>query len=94
MRTLPTAEEITLGWGERCPDYAEDCPCCQMWAMHDRIETLEKALEPFANSDMRFRFETGHCESIDSCVAGVCDFTVGDLLDARAALDAKTRGEA
>lgn len=57
-----------------------------------RCEELVKALEPFANSDMRFAYETGHCESLDSCVGGVCDFTVGDLLDAAAALSAYRKG--
>ncbi len=64
----------------------------QIIALRGLRDRLEKALEPFANSDMRFAYETGHVESLDSCVAGVCDFTVGDLLDARAALDAIKEG--
>lgn len=36
-RKIPTAEEITSQWGERCPDYEPDCACCQMWAMHDAV---------------------------------------------------------
>lgn len=66
----------------------------------DRIEALERenaelreALKPFAESDMRFTYENGHCESLDSCVCGVCDFTVGNLVNAAAAFvsDAKER---
>jgi hypothetical protein len=45
MSRIPTAEEITSNWGERCPDYGEGCPCCEIWAMHDEIERLRKALE-------------------------------------------------
>lgn len=37
---IPTVEEITRDWGERCPDFEPGCFCCQMWAMHDEIERL------------------------------------------------------
>jgi hypothetical protein len=40
MTTIPTAEEITRDWGERCPDFEPGCFCCQMWAMHDEIGRL------------------------------------------------------
>jgi DUF438 domain-containing protein len=49
MSRIPTAEEITANWGERCPDYGEGCPCCEMWSMHDEIERLRKALETIAS---------------------------------------------
>lgn len=49
---FPTAEEITRDWGERCPDFDQDCGCCQMWATYDMVkgiqaenERLRKALE-------------------------------------------------
>lgn len=45
MSDMPTAGKITADWGERCPDYDADCPCCTVWAMHDEIERLRKALE-------------------------------------------------
>lgn len=35
-----TAEEITAVWGERCADVDVSCPCCQMWAMFDKVEEL------------------------------------------------------
>lgn len=50
------------------------------------IEEVRKVIEPFGNSDMRFQPETGHAESEDSIVAGICDFTYGDLLAANAML--------
>lgn len=24
-------------WGERCPDYCEDCPCCDAWKQYDDL---------------------------------------------------------
>lgn len=58
-----------------------------------RIKKLEEAIRPFADSDMRFRYETGHCETVDALVAGVADFTVGDLIDANEALYGKGQGK-
>lgn len=40
---IPTAEEITRDWGDRCPDFEPGCFSCQMWAMHDEIERLRAA---------------------------------------------------
>lgn len=43
MESLPTliaAEKFLKIWfGEKCEDFDEDCPCCQRWAL------LEKLLE-------------------------------------------------
>lgn len=86
--SIPTAEEITTNWGERCPDYDANCPCCQMWAMHDRIDELEKTLEPFANEAAAYDPPDGD----DRDVAWASDFPIGALRSARAALDA-VKGE-
>lgn len=24
-------------YGQRCPDFAEHCPCCEAWQAHDEI---------------------------------------------------------
>lgn len=45
------------------------------------VTALQEALEPFANSDM-----APDIYDDDSCVAGSCDFTCGDLRRARTAL--------
>lgn len=37
---LPTSQEITADWGEKCGEYEPECPCCQIWAMFDEIEQL------------------------------------------------------
>lgn len=34
------AEAIAEHWGERCPDYAADCPTCQAWKQFDDLRTL------------------------------------------------------
>lgn len=44
LPNIPSAEKITADWGERCPDHDPDCFCCQMWAMHDRIQELQMQL--------------------------------------------------
>lgn len=31
------AEAITEAFGERCPDFAEGCACCEAWAQYDRL---------------------------------------------------------
>lgn len=46
MSRFPTAEEVTRFWGERCPDYEPECPCCQAWALFDgRAEAFEQAAQ-------------------------------------------------
>jgi hypothetical protein len=54
--------------------------------LENALETAREALEPFGNSDMRHAVETGHRESEDSVVTGICDFTIGDLLRANSAI--------
>ena len=29
-------------WGERCPDYCEDCPACKAWKYYDYLFELDK----------------------------------------------------
>lgn len=42
-------EAITEAFGERCPEYAEGCPCCDAWAELDalrrEIAELKERLE-------------------------------------------------
>lgn len=59
MTTIPTAEEITRDWGERCKDFAPDCTCCQMWAMHDEIERLRSDLRLFYGGSDGIKFTLG-----------------------------------
>ena len=33
-------EAITEQWGERCPDYDQDCPCCRAWQQMDSLVNL------------------------------------------------------
>lgn len=42
------AEAIIGQFGERCPDVAEDCPCCDAWAEYDRLTASEAAREKLA----------------------------------------------
>lgn len=32
------ADAITEAFGERCPDFAEGCPCCDAWAQYDAVQ--------------------------------------------------------
>lgn len=32
----------TKNYGERCEDYEKGCPCCDLWALYDSVETLIK----------------------------------------------------
>lgn len=29
---------ITANYGERCPDFDKDCPCCRVWVRYDLLE--------------------------------------------------------
>lgn len=29
---------ITKAYGERCPDFDKDCPCCRVWVRYDLLE--------------------------------------------------------
>ena len=32
-------EEAMEGyWGKRCPDYEQDCPCCEAWDEYDEMK--------------------------------------------------------
>jgi hypothetical protein len=33
----PVHEAILFYWGERCPDYEEDCPVCEAWEQYDAL---------------------------------------------------------
>ena len=41
MESLPTliaAEKFLKIWfGEKCGDFDEDCPCCQRWALLEKL---------------------------------------------------------
>lgn len=40
MSAMPTdyiAEAITEAYGERCPDFAEGCACCEAWRQYDAL---------------------------------------------------------
>lgn len=35
---LPRIEQaIMIVWGDRCPDFNEDCPICQAWGEYDAL---------------------------------------------------------
>lgn len=61
-------------------------------AAEAREKTLQKALKPFATSDMLGFLDRGKV-SPESCVAGDCDFTYADLDNARTVYNA-TQGAA
>lgn len=29
---------LTENYGERCPDFDKDCPCCRVWVRYDLLE--------------------------------------------------------
>ena len=39
-------EALIEYYGERCPDFAEGCPCCEAWAEFDALIT-RKELESY-----------------------------------------------
>ncbi len=65
MNNVPSAEEITAKWGEKCAEFDADCPCCQIWAMHDEIEDLADTvdgLESDLDSAVEVAFKRGATE--------------------------------
>ena len=40
-----TEEQIIRLYGERCAEHCDDCCVCEVWAMHDRIETQARENE-------------------------------------------------
>lgn len=57
-------------------------------SLQERAERLERALEPFAGSDM-----APDIYDDDSCVAGCCDFTCADIRHARSLLSLQSGEE-
>lgn len=53
-------EAITNWWGERCKDFNADCPCCQAWALYDRLN------DPISTDkyDKCGRYRCIHCGNI------------------------------
>jgi hypothetical protein len=39
----PIAQAIIEHWGERCPDYSEGCPCCDVWSQYDALTRRSSA---------------------------------------------------
>ena len=33
-------EAMEAQWGERCPDYEPECPCCEAWKEYDEMMVL------------------------------------------------------
>ena len=31
-------EAMEAHWGKRCPDYEQDCPCCEAWDEYDEMK--------------------------------------------------------
>ena len=40
-----TEEQIIRLYGERCAEHCDDCCVCEVWAMHDLIETQAREIE-------------------------------------------------
>ena len=38
-------EAIEEHWGERCPDFQDGCPTCEVWKQLDALASKDKALE-------------------------------------------------
>lgn len=38
------AEAITEAFGERCPDFAEGCACCEAWQQYDMLREVERSI--------------------------------------------------
>ena len=40
-----TEEQIIRLYGKRCAEYCPECCVCEVWAMHDLIETQAREIE-------------------------------------------------
>ena len=40
-----TEEQIIRLYGKRCAEHCDDCCVCEVWAMHDLIETQAREIE-------------------------------------------------
>ena len=40
-----TEEQIIRLYGRRCAEHCDDCCVCEVWAMHDLIETQAREIE-------------------------------------------------
>ena len=61
------AEAITEAFGERCPEVAEGCPCCDAWAQYDQIADVLKQCDELGKVAEKM---TG-CRSDDEYVWGI-----------------------
>jgi hypothetical protein len=55
------ANQITEDFGERCPDYAPGCICCELWKDYDRLTAAGPLSEEEADMAMHWldRYSAG-----------------------------------
>lgn len=53
------AEAIIECWGERCPDYAPGCPCCDAWAQYDALTAAQERIEMAECAGFSAGYEAG-----------------------------------
>lgn len=85
----PVYAAITHVWGERCPDFEPNCPCCRAWAEFDKTERLRAALERAADALLRAEDVLAEYANILSKEPWAADATSIEEKAARATLEEK-----
>jgi hypothetical protein len=45
-------DAITSAFGERCPEYAEGCFCCEAWKQYDELRAVVDTINPLENKPL------------------------------------------
>ena len=77
-------EAITAHWGERCPDFEPDCPCCKAWAQYDHLLGATERAAKIAEDEPELPGEPTETELWQM-------HTAGPVMNARAACRATKR---
>ena len=77
-----TEEQITRLYGPRCTEHCDDCCVCEVWAMHDRIEELDRhlTLSGKVNKALSERIDTldSECQRLRTVLQYIADLAYVD----------------
>ena len=81
-----TEEQIIRLYGERCAEHCDDCCVCEVWAMHDLIETQAREIERLRVALRQYVYETTSLSPREDDGSHWCKISANCLSNARAAL--------
>lgn len=77
-----TEEQIIRLYGKRCAEHCDDCCVCEVWAMHDLIETQAREIERLRGALRNIRALATKRQNVwgpDGCLTDIECFAIAAL---------------